>query len=143
LHPDSKILILQDMAMCNPERSMSASPPRSTNVIHCSRAVVEALAAFGRFMVLTTRSRRSLAAENLFLRKRLALFQERQTKPRRATDSTRWLMVVLSRLFDWRGALVVVKPETLIRWHRKGFRLFWRWKSRPVGRPTLAKIFRS
>jgi hypothetical protein len=80
-----------------------------------------------------------LAAENLFLPKQLALFQERQTKPRRATDSTRWLMVVLSRLFDWRDALVVVKPDTLIRWHRKGFRLFWRWKSRPVRRPRLPK----
>jgi hypothetical protein len=34
---------------------------------------------------------------------------------------------------------VVVKPDTLIRWHRKGFRLFWRWKSRPVGRPRLPK----
>jgi transposase InsO family protein len=48
-------------------------------------------------------------------------------------------MVVLSRLFDWRDALVVVKPDTLIRWHRRGFRLFWRWKSRPVGRPRLPK----
>ena len=73
---------------------MLASPPRSTNVIHCLRAVLEALATFGHFVVLT-RSRSSLAAENLFLRKQLALFQERQTKPRRATDSTRWLMVVL------------------------------------------------
>lgn len=67
---------------------MPASPPRSTNVIHCFRAVLEALAAFGHLMVLTTKSRSSLAAENLFLRKQLALFQERQTKARRATDST-------------------------------------------------------
>jgi putative transposase len=48
-------------------------------------------------------------------------------------------MNFLSRWFDWRGALVVVKPETLIFWHRRGFRLFWRWKSRPVGRPRLPK----
>ena len=48
-------------------------------------------------------------------------------------------MAHLSRLFDWRGALVVVKPETLIRWHRKGLRLFWRWKSKPTGRPVLPK----
>ena len=102
---------------------MLASPPRSTNVIHCLRAVLEALATFGHFVVLTTRSRSSLAAENLFLRKQLALFQERQIKPRRATNSTRWLMVVLSRLFNWRTALVVVKPDTLIQWHRQGVRL--------------------
>jgi transposase InsO family protein len=80
-----------------------------------------------------------LAAENLFLRKQLALFQERQIKPRRATNSTRWLMVVLSRLFNWRTALVVVKPDTLIRWHRQGVRLLWRWKSKKVGRPRLPK----
>src|SRR6202790_3394837 len=48
-------------------------------------------------------------------------------------------MSFVSRWFDWRDALVVVKPATLIRWHRKGFRLFWQWKSRPVGRPRLPK----
>src|SRR5580658_10515700 len=90
-------------------------------------------------VALTCRSRSAVEAENLFLRKQLALFQERKAKPRRADDSTRWLMSFLSRWFDWRNALVVVKPETLIRWHRKGFRRFWRWKSRPVGRPRLPK----
>jgi transposase InsO family protein len=48
-------------------------------------------------------------------------------------------MSFVSQWFEWRNALVVVKPETLIRWHRKGFRLFWRWKSRPAGRPRLPK----
>jgi len=50
--------------------------------------------------------------ENLFLRKQLALFQERKLRPHRADDSTRWLMNFLSRWFDWRSALVVVKPDT-------------------------------
>src|ERR1041385_158370 len=85
------------------------------------------------------RSRRAVEAENLFLRKQLALFQERKTKARRADDSTRWVMSFLSQWFDWRNALILVKPETLIRWHRKGFRLFWRWKSRTTGRPRLPK----
>ena len=88
------------------------------------------------------RSRRALSAENLFLRKQLALFQERMVKPRRADDSTRWIMATLSRFFEWRNALVSVKPDTLIRWHRKGFRLFWRWKSKAVGRPCLPKELR-
>jgi putative transposase len=92
-----------------------------------------------RLVALTCRSRSAVEAENLFLRKQLALFQERNLRPHRADDSTRWLMSFLSQWFDWRNALVVVKPETLIRWHRKGFRLFWRWKSRPVGRPRLPK----
>ena len=89
------------------------------------------------------RSRNELAAENLFLRKQLALYQERGIKPRRAVDATRLCLVVLARFFDWRSALVTVKPDTLVRWHRKGFRLFWRWKSRPRGRPPLPANLRN
>src|SRR5215469_2920825 len=95
-----------------------------------------------RLLVLTSRSRRTLAAENLFLRKQLALFQERNVKPRRAHDPTRLIMVILGRMFLWRNALVNVKPDTFLRWHRKGFRLLWRWKSRPVGRPRIPKDLR-
>jgi hypothetical protein len=93
-------------------------------------------------LVLGMRSRRTLAAENLFLRKQLALFQERNVKPRRAYDSTRLVMVMLGRLFWWRDALLNVQPNTFIRWHRKGFRLLWHWKSRPVGRPQIPKDLR-
>src|SRR5215468_3170364 len=93
-------------------------------------------------LVLVSRSRRALAAENLFLRKQLALFQERKVKPHRAHDSTRLIMVILGRLFAWRDALVNVQPDTFLRWHRKGFRLLWRRKSRPVGRPRIPKDLR-
>lgn len=79
----------------------------------------------------------SLAAENLFLRKQLALYLERKAKPRRANAATKLTLVLLSRMFAWREALTVVKPDTLIRWHRKGFRLFWRWKSKARGRPRI------
>jgi putative transposase len=90
-----------------------------------------------RFLLLGTRSSAALKAENIFLRKQLALYLERETKPRRATDATRLSMVLLSRLFSWQRALVSVKPETFLGWHRSGFRLLWRWKSRPRGRPRL------
>ena len=83
------------------------------------------------------RSRAELAAENLFLRKQLALYLERRVKPRRADDATRITLVALSRFFEWRQLLTVVQPGTLIRWHRKGFRLFWRWTSRAPGRPPI------
>ena len=88
------------------------------------------------------RSHAQLAAENLFLRKPLALYLERQVKPRRADDATRIALVALSRLIDWRQLLTVVKPETFIRWHRKGFRLFWRWKSMARGRPRVSAVVR-
>jgi transposase InsO family protein len=88
------------------------------------------------FLLLSLRPSPALAAENLFLRKQLALYQERHMKPRHATTATRLGLIWLARWFDWRHALVLVQPVTLIRWHWQGFRLFWRWKSRP-GRPRI------
>jgi putative transposase len=70
------------------------------------------------------RSHAHLAAENLFLRKPLALYVERQVKPRHADDATPIALVALSWLIEWRRILTVVKPDTLIRWHRQGFQLF-------------------
>src|SRR5215510_10785900 len=89
-----------------------------------------------RFLVLCLRPIPALAAENLYLRKQLALYEERQVKPRRTTNATRLAMVWLSYWFDWRSALCIVKPETFMRWHRQGFRLLWRWKSK-LGRPRI------
>jgi putative transposase len=109
---------------------------------HCFLMVIIVLLDLVRLVSIGFRSRRALAAENLFLRKQLALFQERKVKPRRADDSTRWIMATLSQMFAWHDALWNVKPDTLIRWHRKGFRLFWRWKSRQTGRPGLPKDLR-
>src|SRR5215510_9598853 len=89
------------------------------------------------FLRLWLRPTATVAAENLFLRKQLSLFVERKVKPRRATDSIRFTLARLARCFDWQNALIVVKPDTLMRWHRRGFRLFWKWKSRPRGRPQV------
>jgi putative transposase len=89
-----------------------------------------------RFLRLCLRFRPTLAAENLFLRKQLALYQERNVQPRRATNTTRLALVWLGHWFDWRNALAIVTPQTFTRCHRQGFRLFWRWKSKP-GRPAL------
>ncbi len=83
-----------------------------------------------------------MAAEILFLRRQLALLRERGTRPRRAGRFDRLWLVLLSRCFDWRGSLVVVRPETLVRWQRELVRHFWRWKSHPVGRPRLSKELR-
>jgi putative transposase len=71
---------------------------------------------------LALRSQRSKEAEILFLRRQLALYVERGVKPRRIDASTRISLALLSRLFEWRSALVIVRPATLIRWHRAGFR---------------------
>jgi putative transposase len=69
-----------------------------------------------RWLRLAFRSSQSIQAENLFLRRQLALYIERGVKPRRIDSAKRIGLILLSRLFDWRDALVVVRPETLIRW---------------------------
>src|SRR5262250_1310234 len=94
-----------------------------------------------RFLGLMFRSRTALSAEVLFLRKQLAFYEERQVQPRRLNDSARVCLILWSRLCDWKEALVIVKPETLIGWHRKGFKLFWKWKSQ-AGRPRIPENIR-
>ena len=84
------------------------------------RVLLDVLTVFGTGL----RSRSALATENLSLRKQLALYLERKKRPRRATDAVRFTMALLATFFEWRQALTIVKPDTLIRWHRKGFRLF-------------------
>jgi putative transposase len=76
------------------------------------------------------RVRAELALENLALRQQLAAMHQSTPRPRlRPTDRAFWLL--LSRIWSRRtDTLVVVKPDTVVRWHRAGFRLFWRWKSR-------------
>ena len=86
-------------------------------------------------------SRAALLAENLFLRKELALFVERKVKPRPASPLTRLKLMALAKLFDWRSALVIVKPETFLKWQRAAFRAFWRRKCKR-GRPPLPKGIR-
>ena len=91
--------------------------------------VLRLLADLVGLIALSVRPRRAIEAEKLVLRQ-LALFKERGMKPRRASRA------LLSRWCDWRSCLVVVRPETVLRWHRAGWRLFWRCKSRP-GRPPI------
>src|ERR1700758_1567497 len=94
-----------------------------------------------QFLWLAVWARAELSAEVLFLRKQLAFCQEHQVQPRKLTDAARFSLVLWFRLFDWRNALMIVQPETLIGWHRQGFRLWWRWKSR-LGRPRIPKNLR-
>src|ERR1700730_4545490 len=97
---------------------------------------LQLIADFVVFLGLFVRRRKAIAAENLFLRRQLALYQERKVDPRRIDPATRISLALLSRFFNWRDALVVVRPETMIRWHRAGWKLFWRLKSRS-GRPPI------
>jgi putative transposase len=84
------------------------------------------------------RTRRQLAVEILALRHQLGVLK-RSTKRPRLTNADRGLWVLLSRRWPgWRDALIVVKPATVMKWHRAGFRRYWTWRSRSKGgRPAI------
>ncbi len=95
-------------------------------------------------VVSAFRTRRDLALENLALRQQLALFRQTGRRPR-LSDADRAFWVVLSRIWArWKGVLMVVKPETVIGWHRKGFRRYWMWKNRQQrpSRPLVPRELR-
>ena len=85
--------------------------------------------------------RHRLALESVALRQQLAVFKRKQPRPR-LNPLDRLLWVELRRWYlGWADALILVKPETVVSWHRAGFRLFWRWKSRPAAGPRSALRF--
>jgi hypothetical protein len=83
-----------------------------------------------RTLFSALRSHRALALENLALRHQLDVLKRNTKRPRlKHRDRLLWIMLV--RFWsDWRKSLILVQPETVIRWHKTGFRLYWRWKSR-------------
>jgi putative transposase len=98
--------------------------------------LVLGVCAFVRALLVTSAA---VAMENVALRHQLAVLQRSVGRPRlRRRDRLLWVM--FSRLWaGWRSSLVIVQPATVLAWHRQGFQLYWRWKSRrrSVGRPPL------
>jgi putative transposase len=89
----------------------------------------------------TVRSRLELETEILALRHQLAVLQRQAPRRPRLARTDRLLWVLLSRIWpNWRRAVQIVTPDTVVRWHRRGFGLYWRCKSRPrrAGRPAVA-----
>src|SRR3982074_2143584 len=105
-------------------------------MLRVAEVLIRLLCETLRWLRLSVRSTKSIKAENLFLRRQLALYIERGAKPRRIDWATRIGLTLLSRFFNWRDALVVVRPGPLIGWPRAGWQWFWRLKSRP-GRPPI------
>jgi transposase InsO family protein len=98
------------------------------------------LVALFAFTSALLRNRRDLVLENLLLRHQLVVLTRptRRRPPLRGRDKVVWILARgLCR--DWRRHLVLVRPETVVAWHRRGWRLFWWWRSRcPLGRPRLS-----
>jgi len=95
-------------------------------------------------IILSLQKDSALALENLALRQQLAILKRSKKRPQiRTKDRLFWIL--LCRFWsNWREPLIVVKPETVIRWHRKDFKLFWRFKSRrkSPGRPPISAEIR-
>jgi hypothetical protein len=92
------------------------------------------------------RSRAALELENLALRHQIGVLRRTAAKRLKLTSADRLLWICLSRLWrGWHSALTIVKPETVIAWHRAGFRLFWTWKVRrgQPGRPIISPEVRA
>jgi hypothetical protein len=106
--------------------------------------MIDLLKLLGRLLVGVFRSHGAREAEMAFLRQQLVILQRSAPARLRLRTTDRLIFVWLFRLFpSVLEAAVVFKPETLVRWHRRGFRLYWRWKSRrrvgrPRSRPTSA-----
>ena len=91
------------------------------------------------------RPRAALQLENLALRHQIGVLQRSGRRHPKLTPADRLLWVVLSHIWrDWRSALAIVKPETVVAWHRAGFRLFWTWRVRrgQSGRPAISREVR-
>jgi len=103
------------------------------------------LGLFGALLAWIRGSRASRDAEILFLRQQLLVLRRSAPARVRLRNSDRLIFACLYRLFpSLLDAAVIFRPETLMRWHRGGFRLFWRWKSRRRrGRPVISSEVRS
>jgi putative transposase len=102
------------------------------------------LLLFLRTLLTSLRCRRDVTVENLLLRHQLQVTL-RSNLPLRLSNKDRILWVWARRLWPegWRGHLLMVQPETVLRWHRKGWRLYWSWRSRTsLGRPRLSREVR-
>ncbi len=108
--------------------------------------MLSALSPFLTTLFSVFRSRAALQVEILALRHQIGVLRRSAKKRPKLTVADRLFWAWLSGAWaDWRSALVIVKPETVIAWHRKGFRLFWTWRVRhgTTGRPTVSREVRN
>src|SRR6266849_7684768 len=109
--------------------------------LHLAVSALHVLAAAAS---VAFKSRATLQLENLALRHQLGVLRRSVKRPK-LTSADRLFWTWLCEVWcNWRSALVIVKPETVIDWHRNGFRLFWTWKVRhgQPGRPAVPKDVR-
>jgi hypothetical protein len=126
--------------VAEPVRVQDPSRAGAGDVRHHRPVVLEYLLRLAALARVTLRRHRALVTETLLLRQQLAvLTRPTRRRPRlRTRDRLVWVLASALRR-DWRCHLLLVRPQTVIGWHRRGWRLFWRWTSRVrLGRPRLS-----
>jgi hypothetical protein len=138
----ASLVVRQNSAVFDFNRMRRCRPQAKCDT---TSGMIDAMALLFGALLRLFRARRSLLLENLALRQQLAALKHRHARPRLAAlDKVFW---VLARKFwsGWKQALIVVSPETVVRWHRSGFALYWRAISkahRVVGRRRISKEVR-
>jgi putative transposase len=90
------------------------------------------------FCLSLFKSTSQVRLENIFLRKQLEILARTSTRPRLRSSDRFFFSVMTDAFNSWKETLLVLKPETVVRWHQQGFRLYWRWRSRSeAGRPKI------
>jgi putative transposase len=100
----------------------------------------------GRAIAAWAKPRADLIAENLCLRQQLIVLQRRVPRPRLRDGDRRFWILVCRSFLTWRDSLLVIQLNTVLRWHRRGWTAYWRWRSRPRtrgGRPPLPRALRA
>jgi transposase InsO family protein len=107
-------------------------------------AVLDWVSLFVGVTLTALRGDRALVEENLLLRQQLAVALRARRRPRLCWHDRLFWVVARRLITDWRRPLVLVQPETVLRWHRRGWRLYWWWRSgRPTGRPRVPSEVRA
>src|SRR5690242_14541077 len=105
------------------------------------RTALLAMLAYLRAFVI---ARHSLGMEAVALRQQLVVYKRKQPRPKLNRFDRLFWVLVRQIWIDWSESLILVKPETVVAWHRAGYRLFWKWRSRRqrLGRPKIAEEVR-
>ena len=110
---------------------------------HTVVGMITILSALVSLLSFRVRSRASLELELVALRHQVTILRWQRHGQLRLFSTDRLLWVWLYRIWPQvRNAMVLVKPATVVQWHRKGFRLYWRWRSRRLGRPRMSAEIR-
>jgi hypothetical protein len=107
--------------------------------------MIALLSIFVGILASLFKSKSRLEAENAVLRHQLIVLRRKLRSRVRLTNSDRWFFIQLYRCFPMvLNSIAIIQPETIVRWHRAGFRWYWRWNSRSLGgRPLIDPVLRA